>query len=278
MKQKWGVSWIQFFLIFCTFALGGSLCARVGSWLLRLFLTEKSIFYWVLYIPLVTLLWPICVIVISIPLGQFGFFTNYLMRIWGKITGKASKQKLAIFASGAGSNALKIIEHFKNHSNVSVALIVCNKQQAGVLQVAATHHIPVLLLDKEQFFKGDAYTNELKGNGIDFIVLAGFLWKVPAKLVEAYKGKIINIHPALLPKYGGKGMYGQFVHEAVLASGDAESGITIHFVDEQYDHGNTIFQAKCPVLPNDTANTLAQRIHALEHEHFAPVIEKLLNQ
>lgn len=277
MKQKWGVSWMQFLLIFCTFALGGSLCARAGSWLLSLLLTEKSVVYWVLYIPLVTLLWPLCVIVISIPLGQFGFFTNYLRRIWGKITGNTSKQKIAIFASGAGTNALKIIEYFKNHSKVTVTLIVCNKQQAGVLQVAAAHHIPVLLLDKEQFFKGDAYTNELKGNGIDFIVLAGFLWKVPSKLVEAYKGKIINIHPALLPNYGGKGMYGQYVHEAVLASGDKESGITIHYVDEHYDHGNTIFQAKCPVLPNDTAHTLAQRIHALEHEHFAPVIEKLLN-
>ncbi len=183
---------------------------------------------------------------------------------------------LAIFASGAGSNARRIIEHFKNSETVKIAVIVCNKPGAGVLNIAKEHNIPTLLIEKEQFFRGNAYVDELADLKVDFIILAGFLWKIPSALIKAFPEKIINIHPALLPKYGGKGMYGQFVHEAVLNAKDAESGITVHFVDEQYDHGSTIFQATCPVLPDDTAESLAQRIHELEHQHYPIVIEKLL--
>ncbi|MBY0477244.1 MAG: phosphoribosylglycinamide formyltransferase [Chitinophagaceae bacterium] len=184
--------------------------------------------------------------------------------------------RVALFASGAGSNAQKIIEHFKNHGQVTVALIVCNKPQAGVLQIAETHTIPTLLIEKEQFFRGNAYVDELKEQQIDFIVLAGFLWKIPVALIRAYPQHIINIHPALLPNYGGKGMYGRFVHEAVIEHKETESGISIHYVDELYDHGKIIFQSKCEVKPDDTPDTLAQRIHALEHKHFAAEIEKLL--
>lgn len=133
-----------------------------------------------------------------------------------------------------------------------------------------------MLIDKEKFFRGNAYTDELKNAGIDFIVLAGFLWKIPSALIKAFPQKIVNIHPALLPKYGGKGMYGQFVHQAVIDNNEKESGITIHYVDEQYDHGDTIFQATCPVLENDTPGSLAQRIHQLEHAHYPGVIEGLL--
>ena len=128
--------------------------------------------------------------------------------------------------------------------------------------------IPVLMIEKEQFLKGDGYVDELKDAGIDFIVLAGFLWKIPSKLIAAFPNRIINIHPALLPKYGGKGMYGHFVHEAVIAAGEKESGISIHYVDEWYDHGNIIFQASCPVDANDDADSLAQKIHVLEHTHY----------
>lgn len=181
---------------------------------------------------------------------------------------------IAIFASGAGSNAAKIIEYAPTH--FKVALVVCNKPGAGVLDIARENNIPTLLIEKETFFRGNAYVEELKAAGIGFIVLAGFLWKVPPTLIQAFSGKIINIHPALLPNYGGKGMYGQRVHEAVIANGDTESGITIHWVDEQYDHGSTIFQATCPVLPGDTAGTLAQRIHGLEHEHYPKIIAQLL--
>jgi phosphoribosylglycinamide formyltransferase 1 len=185
-------------------------------------------------------------------------------------------KKIAVFASGAGSNAQKIIDQFHHSERVAISLIVCNKPTAGVINIAAAENIPVLLIEKEKFFSGDAYTYELREAGIDFIVLSGFLWKVPLALLKAFPGKIINIHPALLPNYGGKGMYGQYVHQAVIDNKETESGITIHYVDEVYDHGKIIFQAKCPVLPTDTATTLAERIHTLEHRHYPEVISQLL--
>lgn len=185
-------------------------------------------------------------------------------------------KNIAVFASGAGSNAARIIDRFSNHRTIRVALVVCNKPGAGVLTIAAKENIPALIIEKEKFFRGDAYLKELTRLNIDFMVLAGFLWKVPNILIKHFPNKIINIHPALLPEYGGKGMYGQAVHAAVIAAGEKESGITIHYVDELYDHGKIIFQAKCRVLENDTAETLAQRIHALEHEHYSRVIEDLL--
>jgi phosphoribosylglycinamide formyltransferase 1 len=183
---------------------------------------------------------------------------------------------VAIFASGSGSNAKKIIEYFANASHIKISLIVCNKKGAGVISIAEKEHIPVLLIDKEQFLNGDAYIEALKDNSIDFIVLAGFLWKIPSKLIAAYPNRIINIHPALLPKYGGKGMYGHFVHEAVVAAKDPESGITIHYVDEQYDHGNVIFQAKCTIDPADTADMVAKKVLILEHLHFPRIVEETI--
>lgn len=186
-------------------------------------------------------------------------------------------KNIAIFASGAGSNAQKIIDHFRNSPSVKVALVLCNKPGAGVLQIAKKENILSVLVEKEKFFRGDSYLPLLKENNISLLVLAGFLWKVPAALVKEYPGRILNIHPALLPKYGGKGMYGHFVHEAVLAAGEKESGITIHIVDEQYDHGAAILQATCPVFENDTPETLAERIHVLEHTHYPAAIEKVLS-
>lgn len=282
LKRRWKVNDLNLVLIICTFALGGSLCGYAGRKLLGFSGIDKGVLWLVLYILLVTILWPLCVLLISVPLGQFNFFKNYLVKIWGRMTGKEAKRqedmaiKIAIFASGAGSNAAKIIEEFKNHPTIKTALIVCNKPGAGVLQIAANNNIPVLLIEKEQFFKGNAYVEELNSHGINFIVLAGFLWKIPVNLIKAYPNKIINIHPALLPNYGGKGMYGAFVHEAVIANKEKESGISIHYVDELYDHGNIIFQAKCAVSDNDTADSLAQKIHALEHQHYPRVIAALL--
>ena len=182
--------------------------------------------------------------------------------------------KIAIFASGAGSNAKKIIEYFEGHRLITVSLIVCNKPDAGVLKIADQTGIPTLLIEKEKFFRGNAYTDELKERGIGFIVLAGFLWKIPDTLIKAYPGKIINIHPALLPNYGGKGMYGGFVHEAVITNKDKESGITIHYVDEHYDHGDIIFQARCPIEETDSSESLAKKIHLLEHTYYPKIIEK----
>ena len=208
-------------------------------------------------------------------------------------------KKIAVFASGAGTNATKIIEHFASPPTsriagtsslhfvekgdlktpkISVALIVSNKPEAGVLKIAAQKNITALILEKEKFFRGDAYIKELKKTGIDFIVLAGFLWKIPPSLIKAFPASIINIHPALLPKYGGIGMYGQFVHQAVINNKEKESGITIHYVDEVYDHGHIIFQATCPVLSTDTADSLAKRVAALEHEHYPQVIEETVGK
>lgn len=181
---------------------------------------------------------------------------------------------LAVFASGAGSNAQKIIEYFRDHPQIRVSLVVCNKPGAGVLSIAEENGVPSLLIEKEAFFRGDSYLPALQSYHIDFIVLAGFLWKVPQNLINAYPRRIINIHPALLPKYGGKGMYGGFVHAAVIENKEAESGITIHYVDEHYDNGDTIFQATCPVSPVDTPETLAAKVHLLEHRYYPSVIEK----
>ncbi len=185
-------------------------------------------------------------------------------------------KQIAIFASGTGTNSRRIIDHFRHHPDIRVSLIVCNRPGAGVLDIAAKEQIPQLMLDKEKFFRGNAYVDELREKGIDFLVLAGFLWKIPAALVAAFRGRIINIHPALLPKYGGKGMYGQRVHEAVITAGDLQTGITIHYVDELYDHGQVIFQAACPVEPSDTPETLAQKVHQLEWAHFPGIIEKVI--
>lgn len=183
---------------------------------------------------------------------------------------------LVIFASGAGSNAQNIINYFKNSDFAKVVLIVCNKPAAGVISIAEKENIPVLHIEKDRFFNGDAYVPQLQQYNISLIVLAGFLWKIPQPLIEAFPGRIVNIHPALLPKYGGKGMYGQYVHESILNAGEIESGITIHYVDERYDHGDIIFQTACPVLENDSPQTLAHRIHQLEHLHYPPVIEEVL--
>jgi formyltetrahydrofolate-dependent phosphoribosylglycinamide formyltransferase len=280
LKRRWKVNNISLLLVIFTFALGGSLCGYTARKILALTSIEQDAIWIVLYLLVVTLLWPLCVLIISVPLGQFSFFKTYLAKILGRISGKKITQTpmIAIFASGAGSNAQKIIDYFHSKKNAGkVAVVVCNKKGAGVLEIAKTNAIDILLIEKETFFTKETYINELKKRGIDFIVLAGFLWKVPSSLIKSYPNKIVNIHPALLPKYGGKGMYGFKVHEAVIAAGEKESGITIHYVDELYDHGNIIFQANCSIAEGETPNSLAQKIHMLEHEHYPLVIEKILN-
>jgi formyltetrahydrofolate-dependent phosphoribosylglycinamide formyltransferase len=165
---------------------------------------------------------------------------------------------------------------FSKHPRIEVALLVSNKPGIGALHHAADFGISTLVIEKEKFFRGDGYAEELQAASIDYIILAGFLWKIPSALIAAFPQRILNIHPALLPKFGGKGMYGKYVHEAVLAAGDMESGITIHVVDEQYDHGATVFQATCVVLPDDTADSLAARIHTLEHQHYPEIVERFV--
>jgi formyltetrahydrofolate-dependent phosphoribosylglycinamide formyltransferase len=307
LQQKWEVSTIRVIIILITFATGGSLTGYVGKRLMTLAGIENPWVYIPLYIILITLLWPLMVLTISIPLGQFTFFLAYIKKMFNRISGnkkkkdtntktyfsspkkqknetgaldinKISVKRIAIFASGAGSNAQKIIEHFRDSSFIQVALVATNKPGAGVIQIAQKENIPVLIIEKEKFFRGDGYAPELIEAGIDLVVLAGFLWKIPASLIRAFPRSIINIHPALLPDFGGKGMYGNQVHQAVIEAGKIESGITIHFVDEHYDNGDIIFQAKCAVLENDTPESLAQRIHTLEHANYPVIIEQLLQQ
>lgn len=288
-QNKWKVTGLQLALIIATFALGGSLCGYVGRFILQNTQLEKGALWIFTYILLVTLLWPLCVLIISVPLGQFGFFKKYVGKILSRFNIRSSGQKseqpikdaaiqMAIFASGAGSNAKKIIQHFVGSPRVKIALIVCNKPEAGVLNIARENNIPILIIEKDRFFKGDSYLNELHQNAINYIVLAGFLWKLPGQLIKAFQKRIINIHPALLPAYGGKGMYGHFVHDAVIANKEKQSGITIHYVDELYDHGETIFQATCEVNETDTPNSLAEKIHQLEHLHYPAVIDGLLQK
>ena len=284
LRKKWKVNGPQLALILCTFAIGGSVTGFAGKKIMNFLSIGEDWLWAVVYILLITIIWPLAVLLVSIPFGQFRFFINYIRKLGSKLgLGKAPVSStteepvhISIFASGAGSNAQKIIDHFRGHPLVKIVAIVCNNPKAGVIQIAQKEQIPVLLIEKQRFLSGDAYLHELIEKKTDLIVLAGFLWQLPPSLVNAYRDHIINIHPALLPKYGGKGMYGLHVHQAVIDNKEKESGITIHYVDEIYDHGKIIFQATCPVLENDTPELLAGRIHALEHEHYPKVIEGIV--
>jgi formyltetrahydrofolate-dependent phosphoribosylglycinamide formyltransferase len=285
LQKKWKVSGTQLILILCTFAIGGSLTGFLGKKIMNYLSVEQDWLWAIIYILLITIIWPMAVLLVSIPFGKFRFFANYIRKMGAKMgfpgqkaekTVKNELMHIAIFASGNGSNAHQIIDHFRSHPYIKIVLLVCNNEKAAVLNIAKKEQIPYLIIEKEQFTTGDAYLHQLIEKKTDLIVLAGFLWKLPASLVNAYRDHIINIHPALLPKYGGAGMYGQHVHQAVLDNKEKETGITIHFVDEIYDHGKIIFQAQCPVMENDTAITLAKRVQQLEHEHYPKIIEQVL--
>jgi len=183
--------------------------------------------------------------------------------------------KIAILASGSGSNAENIVNYFTNNPAFEFPLIISNKQDAFVHQRARKLNINSYTFIKEEFAEATPVLELLKNYKIDYIVLAGFLLKVPDKIISAYHNKIINIHPALLPKFGGKGMYGDKVHQAVVDAGETESGITIHYINEHYDEGNIIFQAKCEILPTDTAEIVANKVHELEYQYYPAIIETL---
>jgi len=185
-------------------------------------------------------------------------------------------KNIAIFASGSGSNARKILEYFEERDDVQISIIVTNRSKAGVLQHAREFDIPTLRIDKDYFLNSDCILKVLETEKIDLIVLAGFLWLVPGYLVKSFPNKIINIHPALLPKYGGKGMYGHHVHKAVKANAETESGITIHYVNEKFDDGSHIFQAKCALETTDTPEQIAAKVLTLEHANYPQVIDQIL--
>ncbi len=185
-------------------------------------------------------------------------------------------KKIAVFASGSGSNAQKIIEYFNTKPAAKVEVILSNKKEAQVLERAKKFNILTYVFDRENFYRTNEVLDILRRHQIDLIVLAGFLWLVPENLLKSYPNRIINIHPALLPKYGGKGMYGERVHEAVVSNREQYSGITIHYINEHYDEGDIIFQARCKVDPSDSAADVAKKVHALEYEHFPRVIDEVL--
>lgn len=184
----------------------------------------------------------------------------------------STQVNIALFASGSGTNAENIVRYFADNMNVSVKLILTNNPNAGVIERMKKYNLPVTIFNKEDFYQQDTILALLRQSTIDYIILAGFLWLVPEKIIEAFENKIINIHPALLPAYGGRGMYGHHVHQKVIENKEKRSGITIHLVDKEYDKGKILFQAVCTINQGDTAEVLAQKIHLLEYQHFPKVI------
>jgi formyltetrahydrofolate-dependent phosphoribosylglycinamide formyltransferase len=306
LLKKWNIGKKDLVAILCVFAVTGFTTAFVSraitGWV---GFTDATDWWAKLLLRLAVLLvgYQAILLVVAFLFGQFSFFWKFEKRLLQRlrILKKENKQvlthvnnplmnkeanpepkssnkkmKLAIFASGTGTNAQKLIAYFKDSPLATVNLVVSNKKEAGVLTIAEKEGIETLLIEKDNFFRGDAYLPQLQERGISFIVLAGFLWKIPQALITAYPRRIINIHPALLPKFGGKGMYGHYVHEAVLQAGEIESGITIHYVDEHYDNGDVIFQTACPVMEGDTPETIAKRIHQLEHLHYPRVVEEVI--
>ena len=190
---------------------------------------------------------------------------------------QSAKKNIVIFASGSGSNAQRLLEHFEHHPDIRVAALLSNNPNAYALKRAETYHVPAFVFNREEFYKSDKVLQQIQQFKPNLIVLAGFLWLVPQNLLQAFPNRIINIHPALLPQYGGKGMHGRHVHAAVVQSGDPESGITVHYINEEYDKGAFIRQERCPVLPTDTPEDLAARVLQLEHQFLPLVVEQLLS-
>jgi phosphoribosylglycinamide formyltransferase-1 len=186
------------------------------------------------------------------------------------------KKRIALFASGSGTNAQNIIEYFSDNEGIVVDSLWSNKRNAYALVRAENMGVKTFIFNREAFYQTDQIIDTLKKRKTDLIVLAGFLWLIPQNLIENFT--IINIHPALLPKYGGKGMYGMNVHKAVIDNKEKESGISIHYVNEKYDEGEIIFQARCKLLPTDKAEDVAKKVHQLEYEHFPAIIERVVNQ
>ncbi|CAH0159250.1 Phosphoribosylglycinamide formyltransferase [Pedobacter sp. Bi27] len=188
------------------------------------------------------------------------------------------KKRIAIFASGSGSNAQKLMEHFKRSNEIEISLVLTNNADAYVLQRADNFEIPTHIFDKNEFYKTDEIIDLLKNLEIDFVVLAGFLWLIPKNLIHAYPGRIVNIHPAILPKFGGKGMYGDHVHNAVMAAGETEGGITIHYVNENYDEGEYIYQARYRIDKNDNLEMVKFKGQQLEHQHYPRIVETIVKK
>ncbi|MEO5985274.1 MAG: phosphoribosylglycinamide formyltransferase [Ferruginibacter sp.] len=279
LREKWGINSRRFFLVLCTFAVTGSFTAWIGNNISNWLNVERyTLAWWIFKIAVFGIGYQVLILFFGFCFGQFAFFWNFEKRLLAHLgfIKKTSNIHLAIFASGAGSNAKKIIEYFKGSPDVRIVLIVSSNPNAGILDIAKEKDI-------ESFICGKGETpatllNILEKKKVNYLILAGYLKIVPPAIIKAFPKKIINLHPALLPSYGGKGMYGLNVHEAVINNKEKESGITIHFADELYDHGEIIFQEKCAVNENETPATLAAKIQALEHIWYSQVISSIIKK
>ena len=282
LKKRWKVGGKDLILILITFALTGT----VTAWVTRKITVWAGVESWsgewiILKLFVLLIGYQFFILIFGGLLGQFSFFWNYEKKILARLgilrKEPKSEIRLAVFASGTGTNFRRIAEYFRGHKKISVSLLVCNNPQAGAVGISKEKGIPVCLISREDLLNPQRLNDALQKNRIDYIVLAGFLKKIPAALIEKYPRRIVNIHPALLPNFGGKGMYGSHVHDAVIRAGNTKSGITIHYVDEHYDNGDVIFQKECSVEEGETPDSLAKKIHKLEHEYFAPQLEALIN-
>ncbi len=284
LQLKWKVNETQLWLILLTFAVGGTLSGKLAKLVFGLMGLHFNFIGIMMYIVLVTLIWPFCVLGVSVLTGQIGFFRRYLSTLWSKILGKKKPVRVAIFASGGGSNAKQIIETLHSYPNtmhIQIALVLTNNPNTGVLLVAQNNQIPsaiIYLKSKTECQAAAEYLAIMHQHNIDFIVLAGYLKKIPAGLIQQYPQKIINIHPALLPAYGGAGMYGIHVHNAVVAAAEKHSGITIHYVDEVYDHGKIIFQGTCELEVGETGESLSKKVLGLEHRYYTREVVGVVNK
>ncbi|MEJ7625688.1 MAG: phosphoribosylglycinamide formyltransferase [Ferruginibacter sp.] len=281
LQEHWGVNGWRFFWIMVTFAITGSFTAWVSKSITGWLDTEKfSAVWWLLKIGVLLIGYQLFILFFGFCFGQFSFFWKYEKKILsriGIIKRENKIKQLAIFASGAGTNAGNIINYFSLSKIAKVGLIVYNNENAGVVNVADKMNIPGILVSRSDR-EGNEILSQLKKHRIDYLILAGYLWKLPVTLINRFPGKIINIHPSLLPKFGGKGMYGNFVHEAVISNKEKESGITIHYVDEHYDNGEIILQKKCVVDPGDTPGSLAEKIKAMEHSTYPEAIQAVIEK
>lgn len=283
LQQKWGINGWRFFRVMCTFAFTGItaawLTAKITGWLE---IEKWTIEYWALKLFILFVGYQILLLSFGAIFGEFQFFWKYekkVLRALG-ILKKEPPSRILVFASGAGSNAKNLIHYFNHNPKKSkraiVVGIVTNNPHAGVIELAERENIPVTLIQRIPFENG-TYLNNWEKEA-DWFILAGFLWKCPEIMVKKFPKRIINLHPALLPQYGGKGMFGQHVHTAVLKNNEKTSGITIHFIDERYDCGENIFQAAVNIEENETPESLAVKIHALEHKHLPQVTEQVIKK
>jgi formyltetrahydrofolate-dependent phosphoribosylglycinamide formyltransferase len=281
LKEKWKVGNRQLLLILIVFAFTGSTTAWMTKYIAGWLGWEAgSIEGRISKIFFLIIGYQVLLLSYGFLFGQFAFFWRFEKKLLQRLRILPRSEpeiNIAVFASGKGSNFENLLNHFKKHPTIRVNLLICNKIGAGAMEIADKQQVRSVLINFSETEGIKRLASELQKSQVGFLVLAGFLKKLPPEIISLYRGRILNIHPALLPAYGGRGMYGRNVHEAVLKAGEKESGISIHEVDEHYDNGKIIFQANCSIDPEETAESLAAKIHALEQKHFPEQVELFIN-